>query len=618
MAAGEGDARLANASPDVPAGRDDASCVRTPHWLGTAILSIVMALLFSVGTIAATASQYGEDSHTLEGATYFVVFTFLFWALFRGFDRILPRLLERRSQRTSWGPFGMDGSALSVARNWAVVLVCWLPYLILPGVILAWDTGDQIASYLGVSTFGFEPGVLYAHHPVFDTLLYGKLAKIGIDCFGSVAVPLHALAYAQAFAGAGALVMFVRELVTRVGDTWASRALLLAIALFPMVPAIFVTIVKDSTNMAVFLWWLWLYSRFAARRFSRPRVPELLALCALTLLCCLTKKTSLYVIAATVALSLLLVRPTARGIMCVLATLLLPLLVQSVLWEGLYLGRYNVSEGDSQSAFTPLLQMMARAAYENPNVLNDAEKQTFNENVSGVTWEQLPSLYVPYSSDPCFWYPLYAGEAPNAKDFSAGEVLLLWAKLVRRAPGSMLRGYLSLESGWVSFVNCGAYDSWPEKGAAPCQQTFQAVWKTGANQGVWEGVATYKDIKMTEGGRQIQYFIETLEQVPVVNIPFYICVWTSVLPAYLLRRLLAVRSGTRTAVSLPVLLSVAVLFLSPVSIQVFRGGPSPTRYGLCAMVLMLVAPALLAMASMAPAGGRPLALACRGGALTRG
>ena len=580
--------------------REGSGFEGVPRWLGTAILSIVMAFVFSVGTLAATTALVKTEKYVTDALVYFAVYAVLFWVVFRGLDLAIPHLLRRRGEKSWWGPFGMDGSLVSFVRNWAVIFVCWLPYLVLPGVIIAWDTGDQIASYFGNPTFGFGPGVLFDHHPVFTTLLYGKLAKIGIECFGSVAPTLHALAYVQAIAGAGAIAIILRQLLSKVGDAWLSLGILLLLCLFPVVPSSFIVLVKDTLNLPFFLWWVAVFSRLSARRFSDPKPWEIVALVLLAFFCALTKKTSIYVIAATVVLALLLLRPGRRAFAATMATLLLPLVLQGVVWNGFVNLRYDVVGGESQAAFTPLLQMMARAAYENPNVLNDTEKQVFDDNLSGITWSQLQANYAPFMSDACYWTPLRNGDAPNIKKFSVAQVGVLWAKLMRRAPGSMIRGYLTLESGWFNFVNVNTH-GWPETSSPICQQSFSAQWNTVAGPVVWDQIPTYKSIKMADGNLFVRRVCEALEQVPCVSVLFFICIWTSVLPAYLVRRLLGGGSVWHLVMTMPILLSVAVLYLCPVSIQIFRGPPSPTRYSASVVVLLLLVPALLAMNRERPA-----------------
>lgn len=580
--------------------REGSGFEGVPRWLGTAILSIVVAFVFSVGTLAAMTALVKTEKYVTDALVYFAVYAVLFWVVFRGLDLAIPHLLRRRGEKSWWGPFGMDGSLVSFVRNWVVIFVCWLPYLVLPGVIIAWDTGDQIASYFGNPTFGFGPGVLFDHHPVFTTLLYGKLAKIGIECFGSVAPTLHALAYVQAIAGAGAIAIILRQLLSKVGDAWLSRGILLLLCLFPVVPSSFIVLVKDTLNLPFFLWWVAVFSRLSARRFSDPKPWEIVALVLLAFFCALTKKTSIYVIAATVVLALLLLRPGRRAFAATMATLLLPLVLQGVVWNGFVNLRYDVVGGESQAAFTPLLQMMARAAYENPNVLNDAEKQVFDDNLSGITWSQLQANYDPYTSDPCFWAGLRDGGAPSVKRFSVVEVGTLWAKLMRRAPGSMVRGYLTLESGWFSFVNPGAF-GWPQVTAPACQQVFLLQWNTVSRPEVWNQIPSFKTLKVTDGGYFLKRACETLSQVPGISALCFVCVWTAILPAYLIRRLLAGRSVHRFAMVLPVLFSIAVLYLCPISTQFFRGSPSPTRYSASMVVLLLLVPALLAMNRERPA-----------------
>lgn len=563
---------------------------------GFRIARIIAALLlgaaFAICTIAATTATAVFTSRFLYllWAIFSVVFYVLFCLLLHAIN-FLSRPYNMGTR--SWGPYGLNTSRMATLRNAVVIFIAWVPYPLLAGGLMAWDTGDQVATYYGVSFFGFPSGTIWAHHPPATTFLYGKFASLGMRLFGSYYTGFTLLAVIQIALASIAIALLLREFLKSKSATLGARILLIFLTFFPIFPIVFSTIVKDSTNLVVFLWWILLYLKLMQSKFELTKEPLFdVTFIVISLSCFLTKKTSIYVIVLSLLIALILVRP--KALYTVLAALIVgaSVIIQTVVIEGILYPQLGVVESDSQSAYTPIIQMICRAGYEYPSILNESEQAVFNENVTGVDWDELPERYIPFTTDPCLWSPLYVGEGPVSVEnqFSLSEFAPLVAKLFLRCPGAMLRGYICLESGWFSFVSAGTL-GWPEDTTTD-PLTMQPYFFSGGNEYSWGQITAAA--RVTEGGNLLKQIYTVVSNIPGINILFYNSVWVSILPTFLF--IWTLRKSNRKlkfALVLPILLSAAVLLLSPVSVQLIGGSPSPTRYVMTLVMLVTISPCLL-------------------------
>lgn len=88
--------------------------------------------------------------------------------LYKSLDRINARLLARSSAKKARHQYK------ALLLYWGCILICWLPYLIVcfPASSMGWDYFWQLLQGSGVVP-------LCNHHPIFGSLLYGALYKVG-------------------------------------------------------------------------------------------------------------------------------------------------------------------------------------------------------------------------------------------------------------------------------------------------------------------------------------------------------------------------------------------------------------------------------------------------------
>lgn len=137
---------------------------------------------------------------------------------------------------------------LSVPRMMAILVVCWLPYLVgyFPGCVYH-DSAYQLQQFFGASS-------LSAHHPLVTTYLYGMLVSVG-RFFGSDAlgVFLCMLFQAAALSYACARLVSSARLTTNRTSCLAVLIPLLIFAFVPLWGTAVAAIKKDALFCACFV-----------------------------------------------------------------------------------------------------------------------------------------------------------------------------------------------------------------------------------------------------------------------------------------------------------------------------------------------------------------------------
>ncbi len=295
-------------------------------------------------------------------------------------DAALSRLSGRTpsarlARLASWPPLRRVRH-LSLPTLMAIMLLCWLPWVLanVPGGTY-WDTYWQmwqvypeahpvaLIQWAPVRDETLTDAWLVDHHPVLTTLLYGGAAWASDQLTGTWMAGVLLLATAQVLAYAALFTRAVGRFRAW-GVPGPLRAL--AFALFCLLPSFPVwadCVVKDSTfGLFFFPWFMQLANAIRTRGASLANGRALARMLALALLMCLTKKTGVYVVAATALAGCWAFRKQPRtlrafavqGTSCVLAmAVLLPCVVFPLA---------NISPGGRQEALGTLFQQTARFA----------------------------------------------------------------------------------------------------------------------------------------------------------------------------------------------------------------------------------------------------------------
>lgn len=196
-----------------------------------------------------------------------------------------------------------------------LLLVFWLPWIVanFPGGTY-WDTYWQmwqvypeahpvpLIQWPEVQDDTLTDAWLVDHHPVLTTLIYGGAAWASDQLTGTWMTGVFVLSLGQVIAYAFLFASAVHRL-----RTWGAPRLLcvLAFALFALLPSFPVwadCVVKDSTfGLFFFPWMMMLADCVRTRGASMADRRQIIGMCALALLMCLTKKTGVFIVVATAA-----------------------------------------------------------------------------------------------------------------------------------------------------------------------------------------------------------------------------------------------------------------------------------------------------------------------------
>lgn len=339
-----------------------------------------------------------------------------------GFHPVAHDALDGKSGAAARGrirrpSFAFD--AKHVALWAAVIFICWLPVLIMKYPCTL--NGDTINQFFQFQTpaptyyttmHEFVPGEFVDHHPVFDTLLYGSFLTLG-DALGSQNAGIFILVVLQSLVLAAALsaaCCFGSRLNAPFGLQAAS---LLFFALWPLFPNYSAAVLKDTSFLAPWVLFLicWLEA-WRSRGDALSHAKFLAVLIAASILCILTKKVGMYVVAPS--LLVLLVAAFARrqgkartlGALTAFAT---PILICSLIIPlFVYPAIGGVSPGGKQEPLGFAFQQSIAVLRSNPSSVTQQEYHAINAvldvqaaetDFSGNITDKVKSKYRANSTD---------------------------------------------------------------------------------------------------------------------------------------------------------------------------------------------------------------------------
>lgn len=571
-------------------------------------LPILLGMLLGIGGYSATrgAVSFGDSALYVQCLAYAAAMCALFPLLYAlqewivvhgGAQSTQPAIAEEAKDFSSSRMTGLraiarfehDFRVSSLLRDALRMFVCWSPYIILmyPG-ILYWDTGDQLAQFFGMPVFGQESGQIWDHHPFLDTYFYGSVIWLGHAISGRYEVGLFMLSMLHAFLAC----LAVSSMLTYFRKRQLARKPLAVVTavfcFFPVFPIMFSSIVKDTTNVIVFLIWLTMYLCLIDSRLARIAKPGfLMGFMMMTVLLALTKKVGLYVAVAAI---LLLVVGTYRKrfkAVCVIVAIGCFAFV-SVFLPKVVFPRLNIIPGERQAAIVVPIQMVARVAHINPSDVTEKEKQTLNEYLP-MSWDEMGRNYVPFTADPVTGYAMKTGG--SATDFAK-----TWLSVGLKHPRAYVQAFISVESGWFAFNGAPANNVGPQSPYPEIALQYQPLTSNALNDGTFGQFMPNGE--PSKGQAAVKSLIRALQDIPVVNVFMYIAVWTSIVPVYMVYALIR-RHASRDDVLrfVPYWVSTAFLFLCAVTIQLQNDHSSPTRYAFQALVLGVLSLAMLSETS---------------------
>lgn len=555
------------------------STIRSQLSIRTIWLPVLLGLSFSAGECAARIGYIPLTSAFFYAKciVYCIVFTALFTLSASVVEQISINDSRRvHTRRLSHFPLTSKNLFSANTKIACSLFLCWLPYIVLlyPGV-LYWDTGDQLAQFFGIPAFGQPAGMIWDHHPFFDTFIYGFFANIGKTFFNSIDIGIFFYVIVQLIVAAYTFSLLINYLKYRGIGQKTHRFMYAFFAFFPVIPIMLCAVSKDITHSIIFLQWCILYSIIISSNFSTLKKPSFVALFLLiTLLASLTKKTGMYIILFAMILLLFKKSPLSYKIK-ITGIMTSVFLVVSIIIPKVLFPTFNIVPGGPQTTLVVPIQQVARVAYYYPNDVTEEERDAIDGFLL-TGWSVMSENYNPYIADPVTAYNVKNKDRMN-------DFLKAWITIGLRHPLTYVNAFVAMESGWTSFTGSPVLElQTHDQKDIPLQ--IRPLYTTSTNPDTYGRLSANKQ----PGNRAqlVDGLYSTLLSAPIINSVFYIATWTSILPCFALflfvrskinscRKSLIVTNPLEYA---PYIISALSLVIYAVSLSLPYAHSDPTRY----------------------------------------
>lgn len=333
--------------------------------------------------------------------------------------------LDRQAQAAPPAPLSRKEQVRFFFLCFALILLCWLPYLLLcyPGSV-TYDGMYQLGQYFGQTE-------ATNHHPWLSTLLMGGIVSLGGDNL-SLGIFLYVLFQSLVCAAALAGVCWQVRALTGRAAAWLTLAFF---ALVPNFGGYAQMFVKDTLFFGVFAAFFLCVVLFLKVRGKAG--PLLWAGLLLTgLLCALLRNNGLYIVVPT----LFLLIPAARSLAARLgaAGLGVAILAVYLCFNQVLLPAWGVAPGSVREVLSLPFQQTARYVQVCGDTLTEEEIAV----IDGVLdYETVVSSYDPRVSDPV--KNTYHGDSEALKEY-----LELWLRQGLRRPDVYLEATLNSMFGY--------------------------------------------------------------------------------------------------------------------------------------------------------------------------
>lgn len=457
-----------------------------------------------------------------------------------------------------------------------VMLVCWLPYIIAlyPALFL----GDTMISigWFDAALHG-APGVMYDHNPVFTTVLFGAIEEFGKHVMNNDGLAFFLYVLVQAVASCLSLALVVEYLFSKLRMPKPFCIVVLAFcALCPLFPTWSTFVSKDTLFIPAFMVYFVMFVEAVRSRgalFARSwAVPVVFVMACLV--ACLSKKLGFYIMAISNLVLFIWLWRIRSGETATTALrrfgvcMCIPLLVMMVLLPKILFPAFGIVGGERYEALSVPIQQTARCYIDHGDQMTE-EQVSVIDNLLDTS--DLKERYQFWFSDPV----KYRIDDANA-DYAA------WANVYAECgiayPGNYLESYLALEQG---FGSPSALFPWP----MPFESSTSAYDSVGM-QGAYEHTGFSAD-----SFRAVDQWCAALSQAPGVTVLFRTPLYCVIVPFFFLAFLFCSSRQTRARmwiIAIPVLLTVAGVWMSPISTLVHGG-----RY---ALPVLYMAPLLVGLA----------------------
>lgn len=511
--------------------------------------------LFMAGLCAlvfAASKQYSVNNGFFVWSPTLVAHFFIYWvvffAVFYGGRWLLSR--PPRNDANSLSAFerimcSLDQVSHPALVYGAIIFMFYLPVAIMmfPGVT-CFDTNHMLVMYAEPEAAGIS-----GHHPLFDTLVFGKVVftvarltdsfRAGVFFF----LILQCLGTALSF---GRVLVFSQKTLSL---SWEVRFILLAFfSLFPLYSLFSLYFTKDSFFSIFFvLFFVEFLEMVITRGESLGRPSKAAVFVLLCLLCCLTKKLGVYIVLGSLAVYLIAIRkrllvPTVAALSCAL------------LMFGLYpvaLSAAHISPGGMQEVLSVPFQQTGRYVLSVPQAITEDERTAIDAILSYDTIEQ---CYIYNNADGLKGYDRLASKPQE----SYRDYLKVWFAQGLRHPLIYFDAFVALNTPWFSFQ--------------PIMPLFSYGWNPELDAALLGQEFNLRPAVCEKTSSLLGAFYEHLCAFPIVGHLFTLGMWATLLPAFAISLLLRVRMRRYLVCIAPIALSIVLgMWCSPTALEAGNG-----------------------------------------------
>ena len=351
------------------------------------VISLVFSVLFTIGN---------ELEHKLDLSGLFSIFGFFklfisiigFTALF---SSLMIWLFEYLGQidfnRIKPSKIWFTDNRRSFFTVWAVIFLCWLPYIIIfnPG-FLNTDSAQEFA--MGVGTVEFS-----AHHTIIHTLMMSAFIRLG-NLLGLYSLGALLYSLTQMIIMSAIFSFALRYLAYRNAGQTVRFLVFAYFALYPVNALYSMTGWKDvifgGLCLMLFLFIIEIFRRPKTMLFSKTKIA---ATCAVAILFTLFRNNAVYALVLFLPFLLLSMRKYWKRL--ILVAVICTITVSVFNWCAYHV--FGIDKPDVGEAMSVPLQQIARTVTYHQSELTQTQTDSLSRY---VLVDELPRLYNPRLSDP--------------------------------------------------------------------------------------------------------------------------------------------------------------------------------------------------------------------------
>ena len=323
-----------------------------------------------------------------------------------------------------------------------IILLSWLPVLIIlyPGTAIN-DTWAQLRQFIEFVADGkINRGVLYDHHPVFDTLYMGIVIVPIAKATGKWHLAMFLYVFLQAIFTSFSFAITIEYVYKKLQvGVKVVLAMLVVYCLLPIYPASVQTISKDALFSWIYVLFSILFIELVRSKGECLKNKKyVVGLIGVAVLCCLTKKVGMYVILISLMVCFVFQKKNRKNMLIPIGSIIIIMFIIMPIVKN----EFGVVSGGKQEMFSLPFQQTARYVKYHGDDITDGEYKIIDKLLS---MENLAERYDPIFADPVKGY----SERGTTKDYI--DYIIVWINQGIRHPKTYIAAFNAMLSGWFSW-----------------------------------------------------------------------------------------------------------------------------------------------------------------------